>query len=532
MGSATAARAGAGAADLALGRHGAGYRLVVDDADMGRVELAATGAHNVLNSLGALAMALELGVDTAGAIAGLRMFRGVGRRFEFRRHAGGVDLVDDYAHLPAEVAAALGAARAGGWGRVVAVFQPHLYSRTEAFAPEFGSALAAADLAVVTDVFGAREDPVPGVTGELVADAVRRAGGCVEYVAHRSDLAAAVAERLESGDVCLSLGAGDITSLADEVAAELERGEGLDPVGRAALDLAGVLAVPPQRDMPLAPLTSYRIGGPAALFVEPEDEEELRAVKGVLSRHGLAYLIVGRGTNMLVSDSGFPGVAIRLGGGFNWIRVEGDLVRAGGATPLPYLARAAGRAGLAGLEWGVGIPASVGGSVRMNAGGHGADTSAVLTRVGIVDLDGSGDGERPAADLGLSYRESNLDDSDVVVWAEYRLAPGDTEKIEAAMSDVVRWRRDHQPGGLGNAGSVFRNPPGDSAGRLVDAAGCKGMRIGGARVSEVHANFVVAEPWARAADVRALMQVVRDRVREVHGVDLAPEVRLVGEFPG
>ena len=193
------------------------------------------------------------------------------------------------------------------------------------------------------------------------------------------------------------------------------------------------------------------------------------------------------------------------------------------------LARRTAAAGLTGLEWAVGVPGSVGGAVRMNAGGHGSDTASTLQRVRVVDLATGEDGEVPASALDLGYRRSALTSTQVVVWAEFALAAGDAATAEAEVRDIVRWRREHQPGGQ-NAGSVFTNPPGDSAGRLVEAAGAKGLRVGSAEVSPKHANFIQADAGGRADDVFALMVEVRRRVAAHAGVVLHPETHLVG-FP-
>lgn len=527
--------------DLKLSRGGARFFIAAGGEGLGYVQIGLPGRHNALNALGAAAAALELGAGFAGVRRGLAGYQGVGRRFEWRGESNQVTFVDDYAHLPTEVEAALAAAATGGFERVVAVFQPHLYSRTATYADGFGSALAAADLSVVADVFAAREDPVPGVSGALVADAIRDHGGDAVYVAHRSELAREVAGLLKPGDLCLSVGAGDITTLADELVSELAGGAESDPVARAADRLAEVLRVPPRRDMPLAQLTMYRVGGSAALFVEVEDLDELLAVRAVIHDLAVPPVVVGRGSNMLIADSGFSGIAVQLGAGFSWVEIDPDAasIRAGASTPLPHLARQAGRAGLAGLEFGVGVPASVGGAVRMNAGGHGSEIVDVLSRAAIVNLEtdagqalgDNGVEERAAADLGLSYRHSNLRSGEVVAWAEFSLEPGDPAAIDSRQFQIVNWRKENQPGGPGNAGSVFKNPDGDSAGRLIDSAGCKGLAVGGASVSDVHANFIVTESWARAADVLGVIRAVQERVREVHGIELEPEVRLIGEFP-
>jgi UDP-N-acetylmuramate dehydrogenase len=285
-----------------------------------------------------------------------------------------------------------------------------------------------------------------------------------------------------------------------------------------------------RRDVPLAPYTTYRVGGPAALFVEARSDDDLAAVAEAVRRSGVDTLVVGKGSNLLVADAGFDGLALALGEAFATVGVDGTTVRAGGAAPLPVLARRTVAAGLTGLEWAVGVPGSVGGGVRMNAGGHGSDVAATLVRVRVLDLATGHDVVVPAADLELGYRRSAVTATRVVVWAEFALAPGDVEAGTAELAEIVRWRREHQPGGQ-NCGSVFTNPAGDSAGRLVDAAGCKGLRRGTAHVSGKHANFIQADPGGSADDVAALIAEVRARVAEHAGVDLHPELRMVGFNP-
>jgi UDP-N-acetylmuramate dehydrogenase len=239
--------------------------------------------------------------------------------------------------------------------------------------------------------------------------------------------------------------------------------------------------------------------------------------------------VVGRGSNLLVADAGFPGIAVALGEPYAGITLDGTTVRAGGATALPVLARRTAAAGLRGLEWAVGVPGSVGGAVRMNAGGHGSDVAASLVEVRVVDLASGHDGVVAAADLHLGYRRSGLTPTSVVVEAAFALRPGDAEAAGAEVAEIVRWRREHQPGGQ-NAGSVFTNPEGDAAGRLVDVAGCRGLRLGTAQVSPKHANFIQADAGGSADDVAALIGEVRRRVRATTGVALRPELRMVG-FP-
>ena len=274
------------------------------------------------------------------------------------------------------------------------------------------------------------------------------------------------------------------------------------------------------------------MGGPADVLYEADGTEDLERVRAAVRASGAPVLVIGKGSNLLIADRGFRGIAVVLGSGFANLDIEGRVVHVGGGVSLPVLARRTAGAGLSGLEWAVGVPGSVGGGVRMNAGGHGSDIAATLRRVGIADLRAARPGvvAVPADRLDLSYRHSNVSDHEVVVWAEFGLHPGDIATSEDEIAAIVRWRREHQPGGS-NAGSVFTNPPGDSAGRLIDAAGLRGFRVGSASVSTKHANFFQADQGGSADDVAALMQEVQTKVHEHAGIRLQPEVRMVG-FPG
>lgn len=280
----------------------------------------------------------------------------------------------------------------------------------------------------------------------------------------------------------------------------------------------------------LAERTTLKVGGRARALVVASDEEDLAAVGRVCRDHGAPWLVVGRGSNLLVADRGWPGVAIALGSRFREHRVDGDVVTAGAAAKLPVLANAVARLGLTGFEWAVAVPGSMGGAVRMNAGAHGHELVEVLRDVDVVRLDSGTHETWPTADLDLRYRSSSLPEDAVVVAARLRLVPADHETVAARMSEIRRWRRAHQPVNEPSCGSVFTNPPGDSAGRLVDTAGGKRVRVGAATVSDVHANFIVTRSGATAGDVARLVRTLQQRVADVHGVWLAPEVVMVGEF--
>ena len=286
-------------------------------------------------------------------------------------------------------------------------------------------------------------------------------------------------------------------------------------------------------DAPLGALTTYRVGGPADVLVRADSPEQLVALGRALrtvAAVAVPVVVVGRGSNLLVADRGFPGVAVVLGEGLAGVEVDGTTVTAGGAASLPVVSRQSAARGLTGFEWAVGVPGSVGGAVRMNAGGHGSDMAATLRRVRVVDLRSGEDGWMSVGALELGYRRSALTSHQIVVSAELGLAEGDRSAAEAEISEIVRWRREHQPGGA-NAGSVFTNPPHDSAGRLLDAAGAKGRRHGSAEVSTKHANFIQADEGGSADDVVALMAELRTLVAGHAGVDLHAETHLLGFDP-
>ena len=299
-----------------------------------------------------------------------------------------------------------------------------------------------------------------------------------------------------------------------------------DAIERAARAL-GALGPRVRRDVPIGTLTTYRVGGDADLFVEAAGPDDLRAVRAAVSGHDVPVLVLGKGSNLLIADSGFHGLALVLGEAFGAVEIRDGSVEAGGAVGLPVLARRTAAAGLTGLEWAVGVPGSVGGGVRMNAGGHGSDMARCLSTWELYDLGAEAEGWQPVSSLAYGYRRSGVGASQVVTAARFELRAGDREESEAEIAEIVRWRRENQPGGQ-NAGSVFTNPPEDSAGRLIDAAGLKGRRLGSAEVSPKHANFIQADPGGSADDVRRLIDMVREEVRRQAGVELVPEVRMVG----
>jgi UDP-N-acetylmuramate dehydrogenase len=295
------------------------------------------------------------------------------------------------------------------------------------------------------------------------------------------------------------------------------------------------IGVKTSRDEPLARFTTMRVGGMADLFATVRNAFELRALVRFARARAIPYLILGRGSDVVISDRGVRALVIQVRA--EGSHVDGDRYTAESGVPMARAATETQRAGLSGLEFGLAIPGTVGGAVWANAGAHDADVASVLESARILAGDGTED-VVAAADLQLAYRDTRLkhptDDGwpDLVVEATFQLSPADPDTIKARLDEIRRWRQAHQPLGLPSAGSVFRNPDGDSAGRLIEAAGLKGTRIGGAVVSEKHANFIVNDQKGRAEDVRRLGDTVRDAVLARDGATLQYEIEFVGDWTG
>jgi len=298
-------------------------------------------------------------------------------------------------------------------------------------------------------------------------------------------------------------------------------------------DIQRRLGIKTSRNEPLARFSTMRVGGPADLFAEVRNLFELRGIVRFARSRDIPLFLIGRGSDLVISDAGIGGlvVVVRAAG----LRVEGEQLYAEAGVQMAKLATTGKGAGLTGLEFGLAIPGTVGGAVWANAGAHGADVKGVLTAAVVAGADGEertlGPGE-----LGMAYRETQLKHSalgrpDVVLAATFALEPAEPDTIAERLGSIRRWRQEHQPIGQKSAGSVFRNPEADSAGRIIDELGLKEHRLGGAQVSAKHANFIVNTGGATAADVRGLGDLVRETVRRERGIELAYEVEFVGDWP-
>jgi UDP-N-acetylmuramate dehydrogenase len=287
-----------------------------------------------------------------------------------------------------------------------------------------------------------------------------------------------------------------------------------------------------ERDYGLSRLTTVRTGGAAELFARPESEDELVELLAWAASEGHPVEVVGSGSNLLVADRGVPGLVLKLAGGLAQIDRDDPLLVCGGRVRLPSAAAKTAGWGLTGLEFGINIPGTVGGAVRMNANAYGGELARVLDWVDVSTA--AGTERRGPAELGFAYRRSALRPGEVVARAQFRLAPAKPAEVKATLAEMRGMRREAQPSGIKTFGSTFKNPTdpaaeGRTAGELLEAAGCQGLAVGGARFSPKHANFVENTGSATTADVLAVMAAVRRRVREGFGIELEPEVQLLGE---
>ncbi len=315
------------------------------------------------------------------------------------------------------------------------------------------------------------------------------------------------------------------------------RGDASGPApsaAEAAVEVARGIGVKFHRNESLAPHTTMRVGGPADIFVEAKDVATMTALMRAARAAGVPVTVLGRGSNVIVADAGIRGLVVlsRAEG----CRIEGDRLIAEAGLPLAKAATQAQRAGLSGLEFGLAIPGTVGGAIWGNAGAHGSDIASVLESVTVLRVDGA-EATEPASALALKYRDSRIKGTagrsagDLILTATFRLNLAHPGAVKARLDEILRWRQEHQPLNKPSAGSVFRNPPGDSAGRLIDECGLKGTRVGGAAISDKHANFIVNEGRATASEIRRLGDMAREAVRTRFGVDLEYEIRFIGDWP-
>ena len=495
----------------------------------------ASGEFNASNAAAALAAAQLMGVPPDGqalaAYAGVRRRQGV-------LFSGGPVVIEDYAHHPAEIRALLTSLRrrVAGRGRLIVVFQPHRFSRTAQFKAEFASALSLADRVHLLDVYPAGEEPVAGGASADLCAEMRRSAAQVP-LSHfpgrgGQELFQTLSGEAGSDDLVIFVGAGDIDRLAREwlegrrpAAARTPRWDEFADAMKGRLGPETKL----RREEPLAKKTTLGVGGAARLYAEPAGAEDLRTLLAAASQRGIPVLVLGRGSNLLVPDGGVDGLVVAFSHEA-WSRFEpraGGRVWVGAGLRLKRLCGLAAAAGLAGFEFLEGIPGSVGGALRMNAGAMGGWIFDVVEEVQLMTSGGEVK-SLGRAGMHVDYRNcAELRDA-FALGALLRPAGEKSPEAISLQIDLHRKKRHESQPREPSAGCVFKNPPGDSAGRLIDASGLKGERVGDAEISPMHANFIINRGSATSADVIELIRRVRARVRGLQGVELEPEVLLFG----
>ena len=509
------------ATDIDLRNFTSTFRVYRGKVKLGDAVLNVPGEHNVRNALGVIALATELGVSFDKIAKALKKFQHARRRFEIKYDSPRFLLVDDYGHHPTEIKATLRTARSVGRKRVLTMFQPHRYSRTKLLRKEFGRAFDDADRVVITDIYGSNESPIPGITGQVIADEIAAHGHRgVSYQPQLGWVHRDVGNLLESGDLVLSLGAGNIHEQLSILAADLVVAEKIKEIIGADGDI--------RLYEPLSKHTTLRVGGPAQFWVEPRTERAFAELIRFCRSENLPVFVIGRGSNLLVRDGGIRGVVIHPSGGeFDKIEIVGNEITAGVGAKLKEIAYAARAENLGGVEWMEGVPGAVGGALRMNAGAMGGQTFDHVVRIRYLDPEGNLHTKK-RDELEVHYREFPLLKENFAVAAVFQATPAAREQIEAKLHESQEKRRSSQPIAR-SAGCIFKNPETCPAGKLVDELGLKNSNVGKARVSDVHGNFIVNEGGATAADVLELIDRIKNVAKTARGIDLQTEVQIVGE---
>lgn len=494
-----------------------------DAAALPSLTLPVPGRHNALNAAAACAVGFELGLPLADIAAALAEFRPVTRRFEKIVESRDLLVISDYAHHPSEIAALIRGAQTLRRKRWLAVFQPHRYTRTKALGKLFPPAFRGIAELVLCPVYEASEPKIPGGTSWDLYRHFRRHGQtrtvCARNLSQAWDYLKTI---LEPGDGLLIVGAGDIYKIG-EWAGKEKLNFASWKLRASKLPDRGLKSSPLKINEPLAGKTSLRVGGSADIYIEAGHVRELARILKWSRRKNIPVRILGAGSNLLVSDLGVRGIVLRLKGpGWGGItRLHGAEIAAGAGTGLQKLAAWAAKHGLTGAEFLTGIPGTLGGALRMNAGAGGREIKDIAARVKIMDETGNIK-IRTAKQLGFGYRSCTGLENKIVLEAALRLQKGNARAIHKRMR-LIRERRKWMQG-LRSAGSVFKNPPGTAAGRLIDRLALKGSAVGGAKISEQHANVIVTGKNANASDVMALIEITRDLVRAKSGVALENEI--------
>jgi len=490
---------------------------------LGDIELGIPGNHNILNALAAIALADGCSAEFRHIARALSTFAGAKRRFETKYLSASYRIVDDYGHHPSELAATLQTARSLKPRRIIVLFQPHRYTRTQALADDFGKVLQAADVVFVSDVYPASEKPIEGISGQTIVDAMKRHGDVPStYLPDLAHAHHAVGNALQPGDLLITLGAGNVHEAGSRIARDLkvlEEMRGLMPEG----EIDGKLYESMARH------TTLLVGGPAQFWLEPHSFYGFAFLVSYCRERGIPIRVVGRGSNLLVRDGGIRGAVIHpTGGAFSDVTVgtRGEIT-AGVGVRLKKLASLAASSGIGGFEWMEGIPGNVGGALRMNAGAMGVETFDQVIRVTFLDEDGV-IRTRERHEIISHYRNVPELRRNFALQAVFKGKPDKPENIKQRWEESRDKRKATQPV-MASAGCTFKNPEEIPAGRLIDVLGLKGTSVGHAAVSEVHGNFVVNQGGASAKEILQLIETIQQKARDEQNIELETEVKILGE---
>lgn len=502
--------------------------LTYDGKPLGRIKLPVPGRHNALNAAAACAVGLELGLPFADIAGALTDFQPAARRFERIVETKDLLVISDYAHHPTEVAALLSGASTLKRNRWLAVFQPHRYSRTNALGKLFPPAFRGVDELVLCPVYEASEAKIPGGTSWDLYEKFRQYGKirtlCARSLRQAWDY---LKTRAAPGDGILIIGAGDVSKIGEWAKTEIGQYPFTLPAhwqnGLKHLRLKNSSV---RRNESMVSKTTLRVGGFADIYIEAGSLTDLALIVKWAAENCVPVRMIGAGSNVLASDLGVRGVLVRLKGA-DWqnIRRESDNeIVAGAGVSLQKLTCWTVQHGMAGTEFLAGIPGTIGGAVRMNAGAWGREFSDIVRWIRIMEQNGKVK-RLTQTHLDFSYRCCNGLKNSIVLEAALNLRKGKTDAIQRRINQIMKRRK--WMSSMRSAGSIFKNPEGDSAGRLIESLGLKGRRIGRAKISEQHANIIITEKNAHASDVLTLIEITRDLVKMKYGIDLKREIEYL-----
>lgn len=534
-------------ADWRVERNGDGWAFHAPGGQVVESTLLVPGMHNARNAIAAIAALNSLGHSPAEASQAVARFTGVGRRFEHKGTVSGIDVVDDYAHHPDEIAAVVAATRMHYPGRrVVVVHQPHTYSRTKTLLVEFAKSLDLADEVVLLSIYPGGESDDLGISSDdllALLHVPAQAATGPEQASARAVLNA------QEGDVILTLGAGDITRTGALILEQLAARDAPATVKArrvnarsepATIQIPDAHHLKVMRDASMSMYTTMRLGGPADFLVRAPTPDDVIAASRWAADEGLPVTVIGGGSNLLVGDDGIRGLVIvartpgeRAGGLLDIEDHESRVqVTVGAQAPLSWVGRYCAEHGWAGMDWGVGLPGQIGGATVNNAGAHGTELKDHLVGVDLLHM--NGEIERvSAAWLESSYRMTRIKEADrprpwIMLRSVFELPKHDPAELVALADDHAAFRKRTQPTGA-CSGSTFANPEGDFAGRLLEAAVLKGYRLGAMQLSPKHANWVVNTGGGTAREAWELIQHAKATVLDRFGVMLRPEIERLGE---